>query len=175
MPKGGLRPGAGRPPQENSRAKDRAAAKAAKAAKAGMLVVSDGDWLTLAPEGRSGNPPAWPLTTATAREREIWKRLWKTPQALGWERVGATEQVAMYVRTLVRAEDSESPIGLTSLVIRYQHDLGLTAVGLRMLHWRIGRAGQQTAASADTTGTAPAARLVSPKERFGLKVVPGGS
>lgn len=137
MPSGGARPGAGRPPAENSRAKDRAAKAAAKGKPA--QAVDDGDWLLLMREGRSGNPPAWPLSQSSKREMALWRRLWKTPQAIGWEKSGIDrDQVALYVRYLVEAEESGATASVRNLVRQYADGLGLTAVGLRHLHWKIG-------------------------------------
>jgi hypothetical protein len=175
MPSGGIRSGAGRPPQEHSRRLDRAAAKGQ------VAVVNDGDWLTLPKEGRKGNPPAWPFPTrATKAERDLWRSLWKLPQALGWERAHQHHQVALYVRTLVRAQDPESPIGLTNSTRQLQDSLGLSEAGLRMLRWRIGRAPSLLSADASphgaggeqTTTTSPPRR--STKERM-LRAVPSGT
>lgn len=168
MPKGGIRANNGPAPAEHSQAKDRAAARIArglppKTIKA--MVIDDGEWLMLPREGRSGNPPAWPLTKASARERDLWRRLWKRPIALGWERVGAEHQVAMYVRTLVRAEDRESPIGLSNLVRLQQDGLGLTSIGLRMLKWRIGQTSKLVPAAEPSSTQRPAAGL-PPKMRL---------
>lgn len=162
------RPGAGRPPAKESRAKDRAAARAAKTQ---APVVDDGDWLLLPREGRRAKPPAWPLTKASARERVLWIRQWKRPQALAWERLGLDEQVAVYVRTLARAEESDSAIGLSNLVRMYQDGLGLSAAGMRMLRWKIasGHAGP-----VEVPVPASKSPSVSPKERLRLVSDGGG-
>ena len=52
------------------------------------------------PASREGDPPVWPLTRTTARERALWAREWKRPQAVMWERNGWESEVALYVRTL---------------------------------------------------------------------------
>lgn len=170
MPSGGLRPGSGRPPKENSRAKERAARAAARA---GIPFVDDGDWLTLPREGRKGNPPAWPLTKASTRERELWRREWKRPQATAWERLCLDSQVAIYVRTLARAEQDESAIGLLNLVRQQQDGLGLTAAGMKMLHWRIGQhRGQTEQPPAPSSPPLTQQGATAPKHR--LQVVQGG-
>lgn len=125
-------------------------------------------------EGRGGNPPAWPLSMASKREREVWRQLWKLPQAIAWEMRGSTFQVALHVRMLVRAEDVESPIGASNLVRLQQHELGLTPPGMATLKWKVARSPrvqQQVVASAgdapepDTAATvAPPVPL--PRDRF---------
>lgn len=182
MTSGGARPGAGRPPADQSRAKDRAAKRAAKA---GIAAVDDGDWLTLAREGRKGNAPAWPLskpakaTPESRRELELWRRLWKSPQAIGWDTVGVDrDHVAMYVRYRLEAEEPKALVGTRNLVRQYADSLGLTGPGLRMLHWRIGQPARQQRPMADEA-SAPAPQRPAPgrsaKERFTLLVGDGGA
>lgn len=174
MPRGGARSSSGPPRAEVSQRNDREAARRAKGLPS--RVIDDGEWLTLAREGRTANPPAWPLTLASGRERALWRLLWKRPQALGWELVGAEHQVAVYVRSLVRAEEAESPIGLMNVVRLQQHELGLTAGGLRALKWRIARPSQVHAPSSSGAGEVPAAGVKvgkSPKERMGFRLVGG--
>lgn len=160
MTSGGIRPGAGRPPKTESRATDRAAKRAAKGK---ALVIDDGTWVTLPREGRSGRVPAWPLSrpekpTATSRrELVIWGRLWRTPQALAWDKVGTDhDQIAFYVRYVVEAEQSDATVGVRNLVRQYADGLGLTAAGMRMLKWRIGQPPKaQPAPAADAVEPAP--------------------
>lgn len=144
MTSGGLRPGAGRPPKEHSRAKDRAAKAAEK--RGDPKVIDDGTFLALPREGRTGRVPAWPLTmpdkptAESKRERALWVRLWKSPQAMAWERVGVDlDFVALYVRYRVEAEAAGATVGVRNLVRQHADGLGLTAAGLRMLKWRIGQ------------------------------------
>lgn len=90
--------------------------------------------------GRPGNPPAWPLTKASARERELWRRLWKSPQALGWEWSGVEPlTVALFVRRLAVAESPEATTSGANLVRQQADGLGLSAPGMRMLRWRVAR------------------------------------
>lgn len=99
----------------------------------------------------------------------MWRRLWKSPQALGWEKVGVDhDQIALYVRYRVEAEEEDSKVGTRIQVRQYADALGLTAPGLRSLHWRIG----QPAAGAGETPKPPApqphrpAAGASARERF---------
>src|SRR4051794_26745589 len=62
-------------------------------------------------EGYRGRAPRFPLSDASEREIEVWKQLWRTPQACAWSI--PSEQwrvaiVAMYARTFVRCEDPEA-------------------------------------------------------------------
>lgn len=171
MPSGGIRPGAGGTPAEHSQAKDRAAKRAASGRPA---VIDDGDWLTLPREGRGGNPPAWPLSKATVREMVVWRRQWKRPQALAWERSGdLTEQVAMYVRYLVEAEGSSATVGVRNLVRQYADGLGISPAGMRMLRWRIGQGPKAVPGAEPASPAAPRpVPGLSPKDR--LKLVSNG-
>jgi hypothetical protein len=106
----------------------------------------------------------------------LWRRQWKRPQALQWERAGdLTEQVAMYVRYLAEAEGPSATVGVRNLVRQYADGLGITPVGMRMLRWRIGQAPKAVPVG-DVPGTPAAPRPasgLSPKER--LKLVRDGS
>lgn len=185
MPRGGARLNSGPAPAAQSQKKDRAAARAAKTpgAKLQTQAINDGDWLTLPKDGRTGNAPAWPLarpsksTVTSRRELAIWSKLWKLPQAVAWDLVGVDHHtIAMHVRTLVRAEQPDSPAGLTNTLRLQQDGLGLSAPGLRMLHWRIARTVSTSAdAPAESHGSSgPRPTGLSPKERMRLVSGDGG-
>lgn len=125
MPSGGARVGAGRRPDpESLRALDRA--------------ESYGDWIELPVSGRKGRVPAWPLPTATnAAERKLWNKLWKSPQAIMWEKHGQELQVAFYVRRAIEADQRGIPASLQNAVQRLADTLGITLIGQRGLRWRI--------------------------------------
>lgn len=99
----------------------------------------DGDsWTTLPVEGRRGDPPEWPLTEKSKREDALWRREWKRPQAIVWERNGQEVEVAMYVRTLVAAEKPDAAHNMRNLVRQQQETLGISLTGLARNQWRIG-------------------------------------
>lgn len=125
------------------------------------------EWTTLPAAGRPGHAPAWPLTKPVRRELDLWRREWKRPQALMWDRLGQHLEVALYVRRLVEAEERESPIGLSTLVRQLMDSLGLTAPGMRNLRWQI----SVDEVSARRGSRPVAARRPSSRER--LKVVAG--
>jgi len=92
----------------------------------------------LPPEGRKGNPPAWPLPgRQQAGEREAWRQLWATPQAAAWEKLGWTRTVARYCRLLVRAEEPEATAAVQAQTTALEDRLGLTPKSMRLLLWEI--------------------------------------
>lgn len=127
MPSGGARTRSGPPPDPTALRRDR---------------KSDGEWTVLPTEGRSGAAPAWPLTehdepAAAAREASLWERLWSTPQAAQWEKLGQDLEVALYVRRLAEAEQPGATANLATLVRQMADALGLTIPGLRTNRWKI--------------------------------------
>jgi hypothetical protein len=52
-------------------------------------------------EGRQGKVPEWPFGKPAAKELELWKRLWRRPEAVMWER--DQDVVAWYVKVAVEA------------------------------------------------------------------------
>ncbi|MGN7137244.1 hypothetical protein [Streptomyces pseudogriseolus] len=68
-------------------------------------------------------------------EAELWRELWKTPQAVMWGRLSWTREVAQYVRWKSRAEagDLDAAKEARQLADR----LGLTPLSLLRLRWEI--------------------------------------
>ncbi|MGX9346628.1 hypothetical protein [Microbacterium sp. KNMS] len=102
------------------------------------------------------------MSKASAREREVWRSLWKKPQAIVWEEQGSERQVAMYVRTSVEAEEPGATAALRSLLLRQENDLLLTHAALLRAGFRI-----STSAS-----VAPVAVAGSPATVAKQKVIP---
>jgi hypothetical protein len=103
--------------------------------------------LQLPAEGRKGATPKWPLPEQTelateylvklrGREKEIWKRVWRTPAAAAWERLGWYDVVARYVRLLVHAESSTRSEVLSE-VRQLEDRLGLTPLAMMRLRWEV--------------------------------------
>jgi hypothetical protein len=110
-------------------------------------------WKVLPITGRPGDPPDWPLTEATDREMVHWARLWRTPQATEWEKLGQVVEVAIYVRRLVVIELPDATASLGNHVLRLAEGLGLTIPGLLRNRWQIG-GGQAPATDVEApTGT----------------------
>ena len=68
----------------------------------------------------------------------MWRRQWKRPQAIEWERNGQQEEVALYVRALVSAEEPGATTSSRVLVRQLQESLGLSLPGMQRLRWHIG-------------------------------------
>lgn len=95
------------------------------------------DFIRLPASGRAGEPPEWPLSRQSSREKALWATEWRRPQAIRWAAQGQAVEVAMYVRTLVAAEKAKAPASMR-VVLRQQMDaLGLTEPGLQKNRWLI--------------------------------------
>src|SRR4051794_29074197 len=99
--------------------------------------LAAGGLTQLPAEGRQGDPPAWPLPKPIKRERELWARVWSTPQAVVWERLGWADVVARYVRQLVVAEQRDAPITALGEVRQLEDRLGLSPMAMLRLRWEI--------------------------------------
>jgi hypothetical protein len=95
------------------------------------------DWIHLPATGRQGPTPAWPLSRATSRERQLWEAEWQRPQAVMWEANGQFVEVALYVRSLKEAERPKASVALRTLVKQQQEALGLSLPGLARNRWII--------------------------------------
>lgn len=75
------------------------------------------------------------IEAQAAIESELWAELWSTPQAVAWERLGWTREVAQYVRWKVRAElgDLDASKEARQLADR----LGLSPLAMLRLRWEI--------------------------------------
>lgn len=100
------------------------------------------DWTVLPAEGRTGSTPGWPLIEPSDRELAIWTEEWRRPQAILWEHNAQEIEVAMYVRSLVDAENPGAGASLRNLVRGQQEALGLTLPGMTRYRWRIAAADQ---------------------------------
>lgn len=96
-------------------------------------------------EGRVGDPPPWPLASITVAEDVAWLDLWRTPQAVAWERmgVGTIRIVARYARLLCAAESAAAgKVAVASAhtygeVRQLEDRLGLTPMAMLRLRWEI--------------------------------------
>lgn len=100
-------------------------------------------------EGRKGNAPAFPLpqisrfgadgvnAAATkkfrSREIEIWRQIWKTPQACWWEaNEWMWDSVAEFCRIKTAVElDPDSNAALLSRLREYRNSIALSPDGLK--------------------------------------------
>ncbi|MFW6090516.1 MAG: hypothetical protein ACODAF_01495 [Actinomycetota bacterium] len=159
MPRGGARSRSGPAPDPEALRRDRADDRA--------------EWVELPAAGRTGRVPAWPLNSkASARERRLWNKLWKLPQAIEWERLQLHDQLALYVRTQVEAEEAGAPASMRNAAVRMADTLGVSTAGMRANRWRVAPAQQGGRASSTSAGRKPRRSTSSAKDRF--TVVDGG-
>lgn len=89
-------------------------------------------------EGRQGDTPEWPLPGRSSKaERELWRQLWASPQAVAWERLGWARSVGRYVRAAIRAERPGAIAYLLSEVRQMEDRLGLNPKAMKDLGWEI--------------------------------------
>lgn len=144
----------GPPPDPNALRRDRATDAAG--------------WVTLPAEGRSGPAPDWPLAGCTDREAVLWSVEWRRPQAVEWERNGQEVEVAIYVRTLVAAEDVEATAAMRVLLRQQMEALGISVPGMARNRWKIGTV------TPAATGTQAATGTDGRSVRDRMKVIHGG-
>lgn len=75
------------------------------------------------------------LDNVTKLERTLWADLWKTPQAVMWERMAWTREVAQYVRWKVRAELGSLDASKEARMLSDR--LGLSPLSMRNLRWEV--------------------------------------
>jgi hypothetical protein len=131
-------------------------------------------WTDLPASGREGDAPRWPLVAprnlgdltemVADRELEVWAQVWATPQAVAWERMGWTLEVALYVRTLVAAECGD--LKAVTEARQWSDRLGLNPTAMLKNRWRV-RADEVTERR-ETRKASPGA-----KARQRLKVADG--
>jgi hypothetical protein len=123
--------------------------------------------------------PQWPLPRITRREREIWAREWTRGQAHMWEALDWTVQVALYVRQMVRAEQSKASESSRTTVLRMEDALGISYAGLARNRWILA-AERRTATTSDEPDPTPVRQVLAgptAKDRLrkrGMGIVEGG-
>lgn len=99
-----------------------------------------------------------------ATEKDLWRKLWRTPQACEWARLRWDREVAQYVRHKAAAEIGSMEDAKEA---RLRADsLGLSPKGMKSLMWvvavdQVAAARQQKAAATGTDGPAPRRRLAA--------------
>jgi hypothetical protein len=100
-------------------------------------------------EGRKGRAPRWPLKgEPTDAQAELWRQLWRTPQAVAWERFEWTRVVARYVVLVLLAEDSLGWVFDAAVKVapdvkflaearQLEDRLGLTPMAMLRLRWEV--------------------------------------
>lgn len=75
------------------------------------------------------------LKQSTAMEKALWKDLWALPQAVMWERMKWTREVAQYVRWKCLAELGDLDAGKEARQLSDR--LGLNPVAMLKLRWEV--------------------------------------
>lgn len=75
------------------------------------------------------------LEAQAALEGELWGDLWATPQAVAWERLGWTREVAQYVRWKVQAELGD--LDASKEARQLSDRLGLSPLAMLRLRWEV--------------------------------------
>ncbi|WP_309080289.1 hypothetical protein [Zhihengliuella sp.] len=147
-------------------------------------------WTLLPSKGRPGNAPGWPLEkwrelekarpveerndagarTLDKRELEIWREIWKTPQATAWDRLGWRHDVALYVRLLVQGERGN--LKAAGEARQWSDRLGLNQTAMLRNRWKIA-ADELGARREENSKQTAGARRPSSRDRF--SVVPDGT
>lgn len=68
-------------------------------------------------------------------EADLWRQLWATPQAVAWQQLGYTREVAAYTRFKVHAEWGD--LDAAKEARQLSDRLGLTPLALLRLRWEI--------------------------------------
>ncbi len=110
------------------------------------------DWRKLPRAGRTGPPPAWPMPTRITKAQEhLWNQLWHTPQAVAWEEMGWTRQIARYVVSCVKAEAPGGTAAMLSETRQMEDRLGLTPMAMRKLFWEMEPEAEENSTAAGVT------------------------
>ncbi|KOG22133.1 hypothetical protein ADK36_13705 [Streptomyces viridochromogenes] len=112
-------------------------------------------------DGRDGPLPAFPLSSPSDREYELWERLWETPQAVMWEQLNQEFEVASYVRLLVRAEKPGSSAIIWGQAKQFAESLGLSVSGMQRNRWTIAPVNDDSDQSAPQSAVSPVADLAA--------------
>lgn len=127
-------------------------------------------WLTV-PRVREAPAPEWPLTAATPREKVIWTRWWKLPEAHVWEIDGTLDYVALTVRMFAEAEVKKASAENRKTVRMMMADLYMTQDAKDRA--RIQVAGDELEMKRDEKAPTAPAKQTSSRDR--MKVVSGGA
>ena len=119
-------------------------------------------WVDLPPEGYTGEVPKWTGDgNPTIPEERIWARIWRTPQAAAWVRLGWQDVVVNYVRIAAIAQAGVD-IKVFGELRQWGDRLGLDPAAMQRLHWRIASDEVAEARAAKPTGK-PTRTLTIPK------------
>ncbi len=93
-------------------------------------------WLKLPADGYLGPVPAWPFPSGSKRERSVWSKLWRTPQAAAWVQLAVwPADVALFVRLSIAAEDGD--IRSAGEARQWNDRLGLNPDAMLRKRWTV--------------------------------------
>lgn len=96
------------------------------------------EWTALPAAGRKGRVPVWPLPVELSEwGRAEWRRLWRLPQAVEWQRLQLGTAVGLYVLALERSLDEGASAADRTVVLRMGEELGLSSSGMARHRWVI--------------------------------------
>lgn len=101
------------------------------------------------------------LQVTAEQEQQLWAELWATPQAVEWERLRWTREIALYVRWSTAAALGD--LHAAKEARQWSDRLGLNSPALLRLRWEI--------VTADVDEHRPVARSSTPRARRRLKAV----
>lgn len=107
---------------------------------------------------------------AEADEQEMWRRLWRTPQALVWEADGVADLVAMYVRAFLEASQPDAAAQKRLVSKQFADSLLLTTPALHSARYVIVPTAEDDEDDAPASPGKPAPPS-GVRARAGLKVV----
>lgn len=109
------------------------------------------------------------LEVAGEQEKVLWEELWATPQAVAWEQLRWTRDVAQYVRWKIRAELGDLEASKESRLLSDR--LGLNPLAMLRLRWEVSgdELGEQRTERTQARSSSSAAR------RKGLRAVDGAT
>lgn len=89
-------------------------------------------------QGRAGPIPPWPMQT---KKPDEWDLVWRLPQAVMWEGMGAEPIVARYIDLRDKVMDPAFPEGKNAsfwnVLMALEDRLGLTPTAMLKLQWEI--------------------------------------
>lgn len=89
-------------------------------------------------EGYQGAIPEWPLVELPSEaETTVWSRVWRSPQASAWARLGWQGPVARYCRLVAAVGDDFTNASLHGQVTALEDRLGLTPKAMRLMLWEV--------------------------------------
>jgi hypothetical protein len=127
-------------------------------------------WRLLPLDGRSGDLPAWPLGAAGegveidhGAELRTWETLWSTPQAVVWEELGWTQEVALYCRYMAMAGAGD--MKAAGEARQWSDRLGLNPAAMMRNRWKVD---VPQAAGPSSSGAKPTQRKSARERRLEL-------